>query len=122
MKQLAKFLTLVLVILILSACVSGQSLKNRAGVWEGDTDFGEFTFKVSQDGKTVTNMDFTNKSTGIATSIISLDGTKIGRDNTFQKEIPGDSLFFQCKFNDDGTSASIHWEWGNEIEDFVVEK
>jgi len=52
------FLILLLVIgsILLTACSAGK--KVRAGAWHGSTEYGDFTFYISEDGKAIEDVDY----------------------------------------------------------------
>nr|MBN1230063.1 hypothetical protein [Anaerolineae bacterium] len=101
--------------------------ETRAGLWMGATEFGAFTFVVSDDGMTVTDWSASYYA-GITSGSIDPQGElaiPIDEDNAFS--IDFGSGIFECQFSDDGHSATGLYEIsialaGEYSEEWTIER
>jgi len=95
-----------------TAAATLSPLEARAGVWQGTTEFGSFTFEVSPDGKTIVDLTLhykTGDNVVLEGDITLSDSSiQISEKNSFELNSP--NFVFTAKFSKDGTSASGRWE------------
>lgn len=101
-----------------AATATLSPLEARAGVWQGTTGFGSFTFEVSPGGQEVINLKLHYEALGggLKGDITLQDSIlPVNENGVFEINAP-DSFVFKAQFGDDGTSASGHWEMIRPIE------
>jgi hypothetical protein len=62
-QSVAFFLSILSILTFLSAC--GADPSKRAGAWEGSTEYGDFTFYITDDGTAIEDVSYLFKCNGI---------------------------------------------------------
>ena len=105
------------IVLCLAACLVGcasaadNPREARSGTWQGDTDFGHFSFTVCEGGRRIT--DYMLEYTVGESPMLSQGGSGevlIDDENAFDLSTPEAGITFRGQFSADGKSAAGVWE------------
>ena len=104
-------------LLCLAACLVGcdavaeNPRETRSGTWQGDTEFGSFSFTVCEGGRRITDYMLEYK---VGESPMLSQGSSgevlIDDDNAFDLSTPEAGITFRGQFSEDGKSATGVWE------------